>query len=245
MKNIKCPLCGSSGCRYEIVNKHAMVMVRCDRCDMLFDLDRGGDSLMNVYVDSYAQKYVVDDKAKEFREDEANYLAGYILENLGPSFSMLEIGAGVGDFSGRLKKIFKASNFDVVEFIPLAQEICKSKGLNVIDSNWEVRAECETEHKLYDIVASVNLVEHLVSPDEGILNMLRALRPGGLFYMHTPNGSIDRTANKHWFHYHVEHVSLFSVNTIQWVMNKFNLELVKYRELYGDDMIIICKKRHD
>lgn len=244
MNNKTCPLCQSHNCHYEIVNKHSMVMVRCEQCDMLFDYDRGGDSLMNVYVDSYAQNYIVDEKAKEFREDEANYLAGFILENIGSTFSMLEIGAGVGDFSGRLKEIFKSSEFDVVEFIPLAQEMCRKKGLNVISSNWEEQLTDHKKDKQYDIVASVHLVEHLVLPEQGILNMLNSLKPGGLLYIHTPNGSLNRTSNKHWFHYHVEHVSLFSPNTLEWVIKKYDLEPIKYRELYGDDMVLICKKRH-
>jgi len=97
--------------------------------------------------------------------------------------SALEVGCGSARLLAMLARLgWKTTGIDFTSSaLELARERFKADALRAV---W-IRGDC---HKLpfpdgaYDLVASTGLLEHFADPEPILSEMLRVLRPGGVFY---------------------------------------------------------------
>jgi SAM-dependent methyltransferase len=71
-------------------------------------------------------------------------------------------------------------------------EVARKRGLNArgLDVTDRINFETDTfpfEDATYDVVTAVSVIEHLLSPDIFLREIMRVLKPGGAFIMVTPN----------------------------------------------------------
>jgi len=109
-----------------------------------------------------------------------SYLRPMIPDKCG---SALEVGCGSARLLAMLARLgWKTTGIDFTSSaLDLARERFKADALSAV---W-IRGDC---HRLpfpdgsYDLVASTGLLEHFVDPGPVLCEMLRVLRPGGVFY---------------------------------------------------------------
>ncbi len=102
------------------------------------------------------------------------------------SKSLLEVGAGFGTFCVELskRKIFK--DVVAVEPTPDLAEMCRSRGVTVIEEPIEhIRFP---EGKEFGVIVNFEVIEHILSPYDFLTSCNRLLSPGGLLLLTCPNG---------------------------------------------------------
>ena len=97
--------------------------------------------------------------------------------------SVLEIGCGNGQF---MKKVLtKTPDVTGIELNTKMVEICKGKGLNVVNELLDV-------HKInnrgkYDLICAFQVLEHIYDVKQFLEDITTCLKPGGKIILSTPN----------------------------------------------------------
>lgn len=105
-----------------------------------------------------------------------------IEEFLSSKGRLLEIGSSFGTLLNKIRK----SGWEVTGIEPRdhACEIARSKyGLNVINSTFQ---EAGIKDYSFDVVLLLHVIEHLPNPAEGLSQICKMIRPGGLLVLETP-----------------------------------------------------------
>ena len=95
---------------------------------------------------------------------------------------ILDVGSGYGF----LLKIARKRGWEVygTELTDDAVNFCSEEGINMRKGNLN---EVGFDPDMFDIVTSIEVIEHLNNPNELVKEMMRIVRPGGKVYMTTPN----------------------------------------------------------
>lgn len=189
-QRIACPACRGEHHEKQFA-KNGFEYVLCSDCDTLFVNPRPFYSdLMKIYADSPSTRYWVEDFFKPMAEARREKIfrprAEYIVNRFPDLASghIGDIGAGFGIFLEELKKIWPSSRALAIEPSVDMAEICRGKGLPVIESMLE---DIVPEHR-FDLLTAFELVEHLHDPEVFMRKTAVLLNPGGRFFMTTLNG---------------------------------------------------------
>lgn len=98
------------------------------------------------------------------------------------SNKILEVGCGNGDFLVEAKK--RGWETYGTEYTEEAAQVAKQSGINM--HHGVLDPENYSRHD-FDIVVSIEVIEHINNPLEEVSNIYKLLRKGGLFYVTTPN----------------------------------------------------------
>lgn len=95
---------------------------------------------------------------------------------------ILDIGAGYGF----LLEIAKKRGWEVygTEIIGPALDACRGKGIQMFEGTL---ADIDFGELQFDVIVSIEVIEHLNTPKPFVTKVHELLRPGGLFYITTPN----------------------------------------------------------
>ncbi len=189
-QGISCPACRGEHHEKQFA-KNGFEYVLCSDCDTLFVSPRPPyRELMKIYADSPSTRYWVEDFFKPMAEARREKIfkprAEYIVNRFPDLASGLigDIGAGFGIFLEELKKIWPGSGALAIEPSVDMADICRGKGLPVIESMLE---DIGPEHR-FDLLTAFELVEHLHNPEVFMVKVAGLLNPGGRFFMTTLNG---------------------------------------------------------
>jgi 2-polyprenyl-3-methyl-5-hydroxy-6-metoxy-1,4-benzoquinol methylase len=129
---------------------------------------------------------------------------------------LLDIGSGIGHFLNEAKK--RGWEVYGTEYTDEAIQKCEALGIRMqqgkLDPSWY-------EESSFDVVTSIEVLEHINNPVEEIRNISRILRPGGLFYFTTPNfNSIERYLVKSEYNviHYPEHLSYYTKRTVDYLL---------------------------
>lgn len=185
---VPCAICGSTRVR-GLYTKSGFDIGRCIRCGLVYANPRAPiDAIQARYSKDYFWKeYLPALGVFDGRYDLAQFDTRYapLLELLGPADgrSLLEIGCGAGFFLKSAERIgWRVSG---IEFSAEATKF----GTDVL--GLDVRHEAaETMTALpasFDAVIMFDTIEHLFDPRAALLASARALVPGGVLMIATPN----------------------------------------------------------
>jgi 2-polyprenyl-3-methyl-5-hydroxy-6-metoxy-1,4-benzoquinol methylase len=232
--SVVCPACGSK--RYsKKFQKYGMNFVDCDECETFFTNPRPTPEVLSWFYKNsknydYWDKYIFPTSEQVRRTKIVIPRVDKIL-NLCKKFgvetrSILEIGAGHGTFCQEMmsRKVFK----EVIAVEPVASQAktCESKGIKTISSTIE---KIKFDKKdLFDAVVNFEVVEHLFSPKEFILNCHKFLKKDGLFIFTLPNGKgFDiSTLGKISDSVDHEHLNYFNPKSIELLLNKCSFKAI-------------------
>lgn len=124
-------------------------------------------------------------------------------------FSLLEIGTGSGFLITFLEAEFPQAKLTGLEYDVRLVSLTKNKVKNakIVQGNAE---GFDFNNETFDIIVSLQVIEHLYHPELMLSSVKKHLKPGGIFIFTTPNISSysARIMKDKWHAYCVDHVSL-------------------------------------
>ncbi|MDR1586355.1 MAG: class I SAM-dependent methyltransferase [Treponema sp.] len=221
---IPCALCGGRDFR-PAMNCEGFSYVRCAGCGLVqmnpqpeaaevarrYQEGHGGDylsyELANEETFLKLQQLALGDA--HFDDLERELMAAESVRPAGPR--ILDIGCA----TGALLLYLHGRGWDVtgVEISPSAGYARDKRGLDVRSLPLE---ECRFPGGAFDVVLASHLIEHLNAPAAFVEEVHRLLRPGGRFFVTTPNiaGLQAQIFGWRWRSAIFDHLYLFSVKTL-------------------------------
>jgi SAM-dependent methyltransferase len=151
------------------------------------DADGGGASGTEVVREQYDRWHSERDVA----DDDHHQAPWHMLasEHLGDvaGVRVLEIGCGRGGFARYLQE--KGADLVAADFSPKAVEIARRR-LNGLPHCHVVEADIQAipyEAEAFDVVVSLETLEHVPDSDRGLAELVRVARIGGRLVLTTPN----------------------------------------------------------
>lgn len=147
--------------------------------------------------------------------------------------SVLDIGAGTGDFLVAAKK----ANWISIGIEPSARasEIASAKGVTLADELVNL------ENESFDVITMWHVLEHVPNLDFQINELKRLLKPNGTIIIAVPNyKSYDANYYKNfWAAFDVpRHLWHFSKKGIDLLFKKYNMKLIKVKPMWFDSFYV-------
>lgn len=171
-----CPVCESAFTTLK--NYESNHLVKCDNCGFVFSSKIPSRiDLEQYYQSDYDRTSYFSAITKKRYDELLDQFESYRSTN-----KILDLGCGYGYFLD----VAKARGWEVygVEIAKEAADICRSKGITMYHG---VIENCAFEVESFDVVISIEVIEHLSNPNIILDSAQRMLREGGLFYVTTPN----------------------------------------------------------
>ena len=173
-------------------DKSGFRFVECISCGTLYINPRPKSDLLDEFYSS-AQSFALfnnkifpasEDSRREYifaprAQTVVELCKQHLTESPG---TLLDVGAGFGTFCEEVQKLQFFSKVVAVEPSKELAETCRRKGLNVIEEMVE-----NLQIEAADVVVSFELIEHLFSPRNFLLDCAKIITRGGLLILTTPN----------------------------------------------------------
>lgn len=239
-----CPLCGATDGRE--LHRHRGRIVRCQACGLVRrDPIPGPDALAQIY--RHPAYFKASGRGEigygGYVEDETIYRP-YFRRKIGqigrarrPPGRFLEIGAATGYALDEARR----AGWSVrgLELSPSAAAYARATfGLDVREGGFEEIADVGT----YDVIAAFQTIEHTPDVRRAIRRMRRALRPGGVLALTTPDhGSwVRRLSGPLWPSYRPEHIVYFDRVTLCRILEDEGFRVLSVR---ADDPLLVPLSR--
>lgn len=237
MRSVPCNLCGSDDTRTIKESTGEGRIVRCRRCSLTYVSPRiAWDPVQQYESDEYHEKgelatgrpgYTSYSSDRPVLSPYFGRIAAEIAKQK-PGGRVLEIGAASGFF------MEQARNHGLhpwgIEPSHACQRIIRDElGLPVLAGSLE---EAAIEPGTFDVVALFQTIEHFDDPLAGLQKMARALKPGGLIVITTPNqaGWFAKVARRRWYEYKPkEHLYYFTPRTLARMLEAAGFEHIEAR----------------
>jgi 2-polyprenyl-3-methyl-5-hydroxy-6-metoxy-1,4-benzoquinol methylase len=191
---VSCPACESTDYQKKY-NKYSLTFVECRKCKTIFTNPRPTEEVLSYfYKDSvnyaYWNEYIFpaseEVRRKKIFVPRVDKTLMFCQKYNVETNSLLEVGAGFGTYCLEAKSRNIFQRIVAVEPTPNLAETCRKRGLEVIEDMIENIHFSEEEK--FDVVVNFEVIEHLFSPKNFIINCGRLLKKGGLFIVTCPNG---------------------------------------------------------
>lgn len=173
-----CYLCGSKQIeRLKGYEEHQLA--KCSKCSFVFMHRIPTSKELSDYYSVYVYQ----------NEKEVSEATRFSMENLVKQFEpyrknnrILDVGCG----EGWILEIARKNNWNVygTEYSPSAIKICEAKGIKMYAG---ILDPAKMDISEFDVILSLDTVEHIYNPKEDFGNINKLLREGGLLYITTPN----------------------------------------------------------
>lgn len=190
-ERIPCPACAALDLEESFV-KFGFTYGSCSECRTLYALNRPpGDQFRELYEASESTRFWVEEFFKPVAEARRDKIfrprARYVQERFRDysEGTIVDVGSGFGLFLEELPALWPDAELVAIEPATSMAEICRSKGLRVLEHMVEdVPAGAVTA----DLVTSFELFEHVRDPGDFLLKLREMLKPGGHLLLTTLNG---------------------------------------------------------
>lgn len=192
-KEIPCPACGNRG--QFAFNKKGFDYQECYDCGSLFVSPRPQAEAFERYykeaesVKFWATKFykvTAEARREKLWRPKAKMVSSMLQASNASQHVVIDIGGGYGIFAEEYEKVSQ-KRVTVIEPGPLLAEVCRNKGLHVVEAFLEAVhfTQLPVGPKAF---VSFELFEHLHSPDAFLACLLGLMRPGDLFLFTTLSG---------------------------------------------------------
>jgi len=173
-----CILCGSAKIRdLPLYAKH--YLCKCRSCGFVFSKKNPDKKELNdyyskySYTDSYYVSPITINRYKQILKSMDKYRSNN---------RILDVGCGNGIFLSVAKEL----GWDCygLELSTAGVKYCKEKGLNAYEG---ILKELYDKLPEFDIIVSIEVMEHINNPNEELALFYKKLRKGGAVYITTPN----------------------------------------------------------
>ncbi len=213
MTHSKCLICDSTEIK-SMHNYQTTKLMSCNTCSFVFCSQiPSKEELIHYYGNQYNRtNYLSPITVERYNE---------LLDRFEPyrkTGKLLEIGAGYGFFA----QIAQQRGWEVfgTELTQEAVAKCEEKGIKMFKGELQNTGYDENE---FDVIVCIEVIEHINTPNECLQKANKILRPGGFFYMTTPNfNSILRYRLKEKYDVieYPNHLCYFTLKTLKKAMNQ-------------------------
>ncbi|MDX1992108.1 MAG: class I SAM-dependent methyltransferase [bacterium] len=247
VEHVLCPDCGADdfvivaeGPDYDnhCCGDQTFTLAQCNRCKTYYLNPRPTvETLSIIYSQEEYYSYSFEDegnsivlKARQRRDQQKIAQVLQILGKPAAQTRVMDIGAG----DGALLRAFAASgvpneNLYAVELEQGAVEALEKKGFRGVLGRAE---ELDFPDGSFDVVAMIQVIEHVADPKDVMRNLHRILSPGGVFLIETPNmNAWDRRffPKETWGVYHFpRHWTLFNRESITRMLNEVGFDVAHF-----------------
>ena len=230
----KCPLCGSSAWGYFHSPREGETFFRCKACGLVYQRLVASRSEQALW---YNQAWRAPSEAVE--QQNRNYAQKYLKPKVN-GMQLLEIGSN----SGAMLEELRGFGYQVLGVEPAADLAALRPDLPVVVGFFETAPELEG--RLFDVIVSFHVLEHVEFPVRFAKLVRRRLKPGGIWFNFMPNLDTwleERDGvvkfRERWIHAetkHVgEHVQFFNAGTAQLLSRIAGFDMFK-AGFQGDDL---------
>ncbi len=216
----KCPVCQNERGR-EIGVKNDFQILACTECKSLHAGKMSAEQKLFSYDDYYHEENVTVPDFVHLRLSEiVGEFAPFRQNN-----RLLDVGCGAGVLLLAAKKA--DWNVEGVEVSKPSVEHLQKKGFKIFHGTLQ---EANYSDNYFDVVTSVEVLEHVTEPKNLVEEIYRILRPGGLFWGTTPHGRgfSSKAIGMDWSAIAPpEHLQLFSVSGIKTMFEQAGFSQVK------------------
>lgn len=200
--------------------------MQCRRCSLVFRNPRESNSTIE-------KAYIFNNDPDALIEQECRSINAYLslktIREFKPGGRLLEVGSSLGHFLNAARSTFEAVG---VELNRWASQWARERfRVDVREKNLESGL---FPPESFDVVAAIDVLEHVTDP-QSLVNVLSTLlRPGGVFYIVTPNvKSLScRLMGRWWWGFRPSHLTYFSPKTIAQLLSNAGLDIQRNRS-YG------------
>lgn len=189
---VTCPACGEAAA-HPAFEKYELSYVTCDACETIYINPRPSLAVLDEYYSksenyAYWNKHIFPASEGARREKIFRPRVSRVVDicqrfSVGNN-ALLEVGAGFGIFCEEMAKTGAFSRIIGVEPTPDLAETCRRRGIEIIEKPIE-HVQLDTT---VDVVASFEVIEHLFSPRDFIVQCRKLLERDGLLVLTCPNG---------------------------------------------------------
>ena len=138
--------------------------------------------------------------------------------------TLLDIGAGVG----LLCRAAREQGMEAFGVEPSAWAVraARDSGIELLQGVFPHPALAGLR---FDVITSIDVIEHLADPRSLLAAMAAALQPGGIAAITTPNvrSLAARLLGRRWWHFRVAHVGYFDPRTMRRALQEAGLEMLR------------------
>lgn len=175
----RCPACGSDATKY-LGRKNDFDLLSCRKCSTLYTSRLPDAESAKNYDDYYVPENINIPAFIHKRLDEI--VAGFAPYR--QNNRLLDLGCG----TGLLMHAAARAGWEAegVEISAAAVEYVRKQGYGKVFCGKLDEAAYPSDH--FDVIASSEVLEHVDDPQAFVAEVMRVLRPGGLFWATTPHG---------------------------------------------------------
>ena len=233
-----CPACSSSKAR-KVGTKNELEIVSCMQCRSLY-CPYSPWYNSEMYYGDYYTHHGIDEPplvARRLTEITADF-SRYRQTN-----RLLDVGCGAGS----LLQAARDNGWDAQGIDVSVSAVSHSRNLGFEVFHGELK-EAQLAKGQFDVITAVEILEHLSDPATVVNEIHRLLRPGGLFWLTTPNcrSLAARLMGLGWRVVSPpEHLQLFSVEGLQTLLLRAGFTEVQLKTSGGNpiDLCRALKKR--
>ncbi len=246
-KNRYCPVCG--GKRSKTIHKVIMKVPEdyhlpdsyhvavCEDCGMVYSDTKAG---MEDYDWYYSHCNFYGDDSKCDNSLSYDTLEEFLTAYCRKDSSILNIGSGNGRFEVALKK--NGYTF-VTGMDPSGESVERLKKAGIRSYIGNIYQPVLEEEETYDFITLIGVIEHLLDPGKGILNVRRLLKGDGTFVVNIPDYSVLGKHTKEIIphHFNLEHINYFSGISLDNLLNRYGMQSVAEKRV--KDELFRCYKK--
>jgi SAM-dependent methyltransferase len=235
IQNRICPICFNKK-GYYLITVNNIKILRCNQCNMVF-------ADVNETTVEKTCKYSREKILEYYKFSPLSVIAYYdtviekIITTLGnTNIKLLEFGCGSGMFLRRARK--KGLIIQGVDFSEYSKYASKAFNLDIITADLD---DCHFPSDYFDVIYSHATFEHLYSPLKIAEELVRILKPGGMFIITgVPNYNTLSIKLFHNFYNNCPpgHINYFEVKTMKYMYKLLDLEEIKI-STYGINFWIL------
>jgi 2-polyprenyl-3-methyl-5-hydroxy-6-metoxy-1,4-benzoquinol methylase len=225
----KCPVCTTKNSKYLFPIKTGQ-LIECSNCHLIYYTPQPLPQELEEFYNSedYRSKFseslmsgseFASNRYLQFEKALKKYTPKVLTQS---SRQLLDIGCGTGDFL----KVAQQHNWQVTgtEISSLASaKANKLLGQDCVIPGDILSLDLPSNH--YDVVTLYHVIEHLLEPNNLIQKVYQVLKPGGVFFLETPNiaGFGARLKGKEWSQIKPpEHIIYFKFNSLRYCLQFAN-----------------------
>lgn len=231
-----CNIC-KSGSFSVLFEKNSYEIIKCERCGLIKTNFNKEFDPEGIYNDSYFQGgqedgYANYEASQKVIKVEFERVIKYLRKRFPGKENkrLLEIGCAYGYFLDVARKYYDCSGIEVSGY---ASAIAKERHQDIFCGTISEFSDKTTG--IYDIVVMLDVIEHLLTPDEDLTRIFSLMNPGGVLCLTT--GNIDslyaKISGKHWrLMTPPQHLYFYSAKTISRLLNNSGFEILSITAPY-------------